>query len=335
MTTTGEDLQAWLGRRTGEVEAALDAFLPRPPACPPALAAAMRYSLFAGGKRLRPALALASAEAVAATSRPGEEGDEAEAIRLALPAACALEMIHTYSLIHDDLPSMDNDMLRRGRPTLHVVHGEAVAILAGDGLLTEAFALLAREPADDSSGVRQGKLRTISAIATAAGVAGMVGGQVLDLEGLDRPGAAQAGPAVRAGLQPRPVPGEDAILRLCALHAAKTGALIRAAAVSGAIMAGGEDALITAIDRYAAALGLAFQITDDVLDVEGTAEQIGKTAGKDAALGKLTYPALYGVGESRRLAAAAIDAALAALADHDLGSSRLADIARWMASRRH
>src|SRR5687768_2060198 len=186
------------------------------PHCPQVVYDAMAYSLLAGGKRLRPILCLASADAVG--------GDHA----LALPAACAIELIHTYSLIHDDLPAMDDDTMRRGRPTLHVVAGEGMAILAGDGLLTEAFALLAREPATGDPAIVARKLRTIGLIATAAGAAGMVGGQALDL--------AQA-------------PADADALRV--MHAKKTGALIRAAAVSGAVMAGAGEQAIAAIDRAA------------------------------------------------------------------------------------
>ena len=218
-----------------EIERALRAHLPDSPRCPPLVAEAMRYSLEAGGKRLRPILTLASAEAVGGLRRL----DPHEAARLAMPAACALEYIHTYSLIHDDLPSMDNDTLRRGRPTLHVVYGEGVAILAGDGLLTEAFALLGREPQGEGA-VLDRRLRTIARIGEAAGAIGMVGGQAINLE--------CAGTTSIPG-RPRPVLDAQG---LRAMHARKTGALIRAAAVAGAIMAGGTEADVAAIDGFSA-----------------------------------------------------------------------------------
>jgi geranylgeranyl diphosphate synthase, type II len=271
---------------------------------------AMRYSLLAGGKRFRPILTLAAAEAVS--------HDGAEARRLAMPAGCAIELIHTYSLIHDDLPAMDNDTLRRGKPTLHVVHGEGMAILAGDGLLAEAFALLARDPDDTARpdlAVR--KLATIRRIAEAAGPLGMVGGQAIDLQAAGHAHDAQALDAEA----------------LRDMHARKTGALIRASAVAGALMAGGTPAQVSAVDEYASAMGLAFQIVDDVLDVVGAGDALGKTVGKDAAAGKPTYPALFGLDASKRLARDAANAALAALAAERLECSRLAGIVEWVVSR--
>ena len=311
MTAAGAvPLREYLRQRRDDVEDALRRFLPRGPACPPVISDAMGYSLFAGGKRLRPVLVLAAADAVT--------GGSEEARRLALPAACAIEMIHTYSLIHDDLPAMDNDSLRRGKPTLHVVHGEGMAILAGDGLHAEAFGLLGREPASaDSPVLTARKLAVIVRIADAAGSAGMVGGQAIDLQAAGHAHDAQALSADE----------------LREMHARKTGALIRAAAVSGAIMAGAPPGRVAAIDDYAAHLGLAFQIVDDILDVEGAAQDLGKTAGKDAAAGKPTYPSLFGLDESRRLAAAATADAVAALAREDLANSRLAEIATWVADR--
>ena len=255
----------------------------------------MRYSITAGGKRLRPILCLASADAVG--------GDRA----LALPAACALEMIHTYSLIHDDLPAMDNDTMRRGRPTLHVVAGEGMAILAGDGLLTEAFALMARAPATDDPAIAARKLRVIDVVAKAAGPTGMVGGQALDLAG--------HAPDLRV------------------MHAKKTGALIRAAAVAGAIMGGAGVRAVADIDRAAAELGLAFQIVDDILDVEGATATLGKTAGKDAAAGKPTYPSLYGLDTARQMAHECLDRAEAILRTAHLGDSHLIRIAHWIVNR--
>jgi geranylgeranyl diphosphate synthase type II len=269
----------------------------------------MRYSVTAGGKRLRPILCLASCEAVG--GRPVA----------AMPAACAIEMIHTYSLVHDDLPAMDNDTLRRGRPTLHVVAGEGMAILAGDGLLTEAFALLAREPRGLGHTLIDRKLRVISIVATAAGPIGMVGGQAIDLACVTPAGA------------PAPAPATLDADGLRLMHAKKTGALIRASAMAGAVMGGARDAEIEAIDRASAEMGLAFQIVDDILDVEGASQAIGKTAGKDAAAGKPTYPALYGVEPSRRMAEECLQRAEAALRGASLADSWLLDIGRFMVER--
>ncbi len=304
------DLRAWLDARRADVDAALERYLPAAPACPSRVAEAMRYSLFAGGKRLRPVLALAAAEAVAASL--GTDVNEARA--LALPSACALELIHTYSLVHDDLPAMDDDTLRRGRPTSHVVFGEGLAILTGDGLLTEAFALMAREPAIGARvEIDTRKLRAIAIVAEAAGACGMVGGQAIDLEAAGS-GAAFDGDGLRA------------------MHARKTGALIRASATAGAVMAGATAAQLAAIERFASELGLAFQIVDDVLDVEGASEDLGKTAGKDAAAGKPTYPALFGLDASKRMADDCVTRALAALASAGL-AGQLPAIARWVTTR--
>jgi geranylgeranyl diphosphate synthase type II len=267
---------------------------------------AMRYSLLAGGKRIRPVLALATASAIGR--------DPAEV----LPLAGALELIHTYSLIHDDLPSMDNDTMRRGRPTSHVVHGEAMAILAGDGLLTEAFALLARDHDADTTAnpaeLGRRTLQVVRIVAEAAGSAGMVGGQVLDLEAASNQGT----PFDRESLR--------------AMHARKTGALIRGSAVAGAVMAGADEAMTSAVDAYGESIGLAFQIVDDILDVEGESAALGKTAGKDAAAGKPTYPSIYGLAESRRLAASCMERAVESLERASLGG-QLAAIARWIVSR--
>jgi geranylgeranyl pyrophosphate synthase len=314
MSATAVDLHAWLEAQRREVEAALDRFVTESGDAPAIVLEAMRYALLGGGKRLRPMLVLAAAEAVAERLQTSA----ADARVLAMPAACALEMIHTYSLVHDDLPAMDNDTMRRGRPTTHVVFGDGMAILAGDALLTEAFALLAREPhgapsvATDDVNLR--KLRTVALVAAAAGAAGMVGGQALDL----RAAAPGARPLDAAGLRD--------------MHGRKTGALIHASAVSGAIMAGGRAEHVEAIGAYARQIGLAFQIVDDILDVEGASAELGKTAGKDAAAGKPTYPALYGLGESKRLAAACLDEALASLAPAGIGG-QLPAIGRWVVGR--
>jgi geranylgeranyl diphosphate synthase, type II len=300
-----DELSLWLDRRRSDLDAALDAALPRSPDCPAHLADAMSYSLLAGGKRLRPLLCVAACDAVG--------GD----YRVALPAACALEFIHTYSLVHDDLPAMDNDRLRRGKPTLHVVAGEAMAILAGDGLLTEAFAILARIPAGSVPTARA--LQVVEVIARAAGACGMVGGQALDVAGL-------AGPADQ---------GQDALARgLAVMHAKKTGALIRASAVAGALMGGADDSTVDAIDRAAAEFGLGFQIVDDVLDVEGDSSGIGKTAGKDAAAGKLTYPSIYGVERSKQMAGECLEKAVAILRPLPLRSPHLLALGRAMIERR-
>ena len=302
-----EPLAAFLDRARVEVDAALERWLPKPPTSPEIVSQAMRYSVFAGGKRLRPVLTLAAAEAIDRT-----------AFELALPAACAIEMIHTYSLIHDDLPAMDDDTLRRGRPTLHVVFGEGIAILAGDGLHAEAFTLLADEPARDDRETLARKIQVLQVVGVAAGAAGMVGGQAIDLQA-----AGQA-------------PGHGITLDaegLRAMHARKTGALIRASAVSGAIMAGAQDDVVSAIDEYATEIGLAFQIIDDILDVEGDAASLGKSAGKDAAAAKPTYPALFGLDRSRALASECLARAHAALARGGL-AGQLGAIAEWVVTRK-
>jgi geranylgeranyl pyrophosphate synthase len=314
VNAAGTALQAWLDVRCAEVNAALEtAFAPG--AAPEMIREAMRYPLLGGGKRLRPLLVLAAAEAVA--ERAG--ADAAAARALAMPAACAVECIHTYSLVHDDLPAMDNDTLRRGRPTTHVVFGEGMAILAGDGLLTDAFGLLARGPATaaglEPGVIAQRKLEALGVLADAAGGAGMVGGQAIDLMAA-APGAA---------------PLDAASLR--DMHMRKTGALIRASVLCGALMAGAGAPELDAAGQYATHIGLAFQIVDDILDVEGASADLGKTAGKDAAAGKPTYVALYGLDESRRLASASLDRALAALAAAGL-QGQLPAIGRWVVGRR-
>jgi geranylgeranyl pyrophosphate synthase len=310
-------LNRFLEASRSRIDAALERSLPRSPACPELIAEAMRYSVLAGGKRLRPILALAAADAAVRrlASRPHDD----PATDPALPAACAVELIHTYSLIHDDLPAMDNDTLRRGRPTLHVVYGTGIAILAGDALQAEAFALLAREPVSDDASIAARKLSAMQVIADAAGARGMVGGQTIDLQA-----AGQA-------------PGHAMVLDaddLRAMHLRKTGALIRASAVSGAIMAGGGDDTIAAVERWATQIGLAFQIVDDILDVEGSAAELGKTAGKDAAGAKPTYPALFGLDRSRAMAAECADRSRAVLHDADLTEGWLDAIANWVITRK-
>jgi geranylgeranyl pyrophosphate synthase len=313
-------LADYLDLRRGAIEAALASALPAPPTCPPVIFDAMRYSLLGGGKRLRPLLVLAACDAVQA-----RDGAAATADADAMPAACAVEMIHTYSLIHDDLPAMDDDDLRRGRPTSHVVHGDGMAILAGDGLQSEAFALLARLPETNDAAVQARKLRTLLVIAEAAGAVGMVGGQALDL-------AADPSHA-RPRQSEAPPPPMDAAA-LTDMHARKTGAMIRASVLAGAIMGGADAATLAALGRYAREIGLAFQIVDDILDVEGASADLGKTAGKDAAAGKPTYVALYGLDESKALAAQCLARAEEALAIKGLRDSHLAGIARWIVERR-
>ena len=260
MSVTAASMRAWIEAQRAAVEAALDRFVPVQGE-PAIVHDAMRYSLMAGGKRLRPLLALAAAEAVA--ERQGTPSEDAR--ELALACACALELIHTYSLVHDDLPAMDDDTLRRGRPTAHVVYGEGMAILAGDALLTEAFALLSREPQEgrglDSAELASRKICTIGIVAEAAGARGMVGGQAIDLRA-----------AATTGEPLTPDTLKD-------MHARKTGALIRAAVLGGATMAGAAPPLYEALDLYASQVGLAFQIVDDILDVEGASADLGKTAG--------------------------------------------------------
>jgi geranylgeranyl pyrophosphate synthase len=309
-----QSLQRAVERLRAEVERALGERLV-PPDTPPLLVEALRYPILAGGKRLRPVLCLAAAEAVA----PAANEDLARARAHAMPAACAIELIHTYSLVHDDLPAMDDDTLRRGRPTTHVVFGDGLAVLVGDALLTRAFELIAAQPDPDGT-LAWRKLQVIGLVARAAGPEGMVGGQAIDLAaaGKGRPRASA------------PVLDADA---LRAMHARKTGALIRAAATTGALMAGAPPAVVGAVDRYAAELGLAFQIVDDILDVEGSSAELGKSAGKDAASGKPTYPALFGLDQSRHMAAHCVERALYAL--NDVGvDGILPELARWVLTRR-
>ena len=301
----------YVAARRAQIETALDTCLPSPPRCPAPTADAMRYSLMGGGKRLRPLLVLASAEGAAQASG----ASEAAARDAAMPAACAIEMIHTYSLIHDDLPSMDDDRLRRGRPTSHVVHGEGMAILAGDGLQAEAFGLLAREPQGSHPLLMARKLRVLALVADAAGPAGMVGGQAIDLSWAHTDAVPDA-PGV-----------ED-------MHRRKTGALIRASVMAGAVMGGADDRLQASLDRYAGEIGLAFQIVDDILDVEGAADTLGKTAGKDAASGKPTYPSFFGLDRSKALATECLSRAHHALESAGLLDSRLRDIAGWIVERK-
>jgi geranylgeranyl diphosphate synthase type II len=297
MTST-ESITSYLTRRAAEVNAWLDCLVPSEDVEPRQLHKAMRYSLLAGGKRLRPALVLTAGEAL------GAETDDL------MPSACAIEMIHTYSLIHDDLPAMDNDDLRRGRPTCHKAFGEAVAILAGDALLTQAFRVLASDaPRRDAA--RQ--VRVIREIATAAGsVDGMIGGQMADIE--------NEGKQVDAATVEY-------------IHRSKTGALIAAPVVVGGIIAGATDDQIDKLRNYGERIGLAFQIADDILDVTSTSEQLGKTAGKDQAAHKATYPVVHGVPASRRRARELVEEAVEILSSLGVSTGMLEAIARFIVAR--
>ena len=293
-------LKAYLEKRKALIDRALEDFLPGAGSDPPLILQAARYSLFAGGKRIRAILCLAAAEAV---------GERAETV---MPAACALEMIHTYSLIHDDLPAMDNDDYRRGKPTSHKVFGEAMAILAGDALLTEAFCLLAlrqRAPGIPPERV----LAVLQEIAEAAGFHGMVGGQALDILAQNE----------KIGME-----------GLHEIHRLKTGALLRVSLRAGAILAGAGKEALEALSDYGEKIGLAFQIADDILNVEGDPAVLGKGTGSDAARGKTTFPALLGVDASRARAEELVIGAVASLAPFDDRAAPLRKIARYILARR-
>lgn len=264
---------------------------------------AMRYSLFVGGKRVRPILCLAAGEAIDQTPEIQQQ---------LMPIACALECIHTYSLIHDDLPAMDDDDLRRGQPTNHTLFGEAGAILAGDGLLTLAFDLMS-DPRHQAIPA-ESRLRIIHTIARAAGPFGMVGGQALDI-------ASENSTFPFTTLQ--------------TIHRSKTGALITASVVAGAIGAGASAGQIEALTRYGDNIGLAFQIVDDLLNATSTTEQLGKAAGSDADRGKATYPAYFGIEETRVKAKEAVDEAIAALRGFDSHADPLRELAGYFYTRSH
>jgi geranylgeranyl diphosphate synthase type II len=291
-------LKEFLAEEVRRVDAALDRLTPPESAHPATIHRAMRYSLFAGGKRIRPILCLQAAAAIS-DSAPS-----------ALEAGCALEMIHTYSLIHDDLPALDNDDFRRGKPTCHKVFGEAMAILAGDALFTLAMQTLVRIEAIEPTA----KLRLIDELAFASGtVEGMIGGQVTDIEGERQTPTAEL---------------------LDSIHRAKTGALLKASVRMGGICAGGNAAQIQALSNYGEHIGLAFQIVDDILDVEESSESLGKTAGKDAAQGKITFPAVYGLEDSRRMAHDQGALAHAALEPFGSKARRLHEIADLIVHRK-
>ena len=284
------DLDGYLKQAAADTDAAMDRFLPSENERPGTIHAAMRYCVFAGGKRLRPVLCIAAAEVCG-----GKRED-------ALAAACAVELMHTYSLVHDDLPCMDDDDLRRGRPTCHKVYGEGMAVLCGDALLTEAFAVLAHSKS----------VEMIAELASAGGSRKLIGGQVLDLEGEGK---------------------SLSLEELTRIHEAKTAALLTTSIRLGAISAGADEAQIAALTKFGHALGLAFQVIDDILDVTQTTENLGKTAGKDVAVAKATYPAIMGLEESRAEAARLTAEALEALAVFGESGGRLREIAGRMLLR--
>ena len=287
----------YISESSARADRALDLLVPTESTLPVTIHKAMRYSLFAGGKRIRPVLCFAACEAVAGQMAGIET------------VAATLEMIHTYSLIHDDLPPLDNDDLRRGRPTNHKVFGEAMAILAGDSLLTLAFEVLGRLNTTPEKAIH-----LVAELATASGtVGGMIGGQVEDLEGEGQP------------------PTVELLERI---HRAKTGALLRASVRMGAIYAGATSAQLTALSNYGEHIGLAFQIVDDILDVEQSSEELGKTAGKDAAQQKITFPAVYGLESSRQMAARELELAHEALTSFGERAERLLGIAALIVHRK-
>jgi geranylgeranyl diphosphate synthase type II len=295
--TPALSLPAYTEEARSDIDAALVRYTAFDSECPEVLRGAIRHSLLAPCKRLRPLLVLMAAEACGC-----DRG-------AALPAACAVEMIHTYSLIHDDLPAMDDDDLRRGRPTCHAKYGEATAILAGDALLTEAFRVLA-------SDVRPGHIaaRCCSELAVAAGASGMVAGQVADLAAEFQGGEVQD---------------------LEAIHLRKTGAMFRVSLRLGAVVAQSADEQLNALDTYGSKLGLAFQIADDLLDIRGDEHAMGKRVGKDMNHGKLTFPSLLGVEESQRRAASLIEEACVALTIFESSASQLEALARYVVERNH
>src|SRR6476620_9516538 len=290
------DLSAYLVKRKEAIEVALDSALPV--IYPEKIYEAMRYSLLAGGKRLRPILCLASCELAGGTTS------------MAMPTACALEMIHTMSLIHDDLPAMDNDDYRRGKLTNHKVYGEDMAILAGDGLLAYAFEFIATQTRNVPA---EQVLKVIARLGRAVGAAGLVGGQVVDLDSEGR--------------------SDVSLETLNFIHNHKTAALLEASVVSGALLAGAAEADLERLSRYAQNIGLAFQIVDDVLDITATQEELGKTAGKDLQAGKVTYPSLWGIEESRRQASQLVADAKAQLAVFGSKALPLLAIADFITSR--
>jgi len=292
------DLKTYLKTMAAETDAALDRFLPKEKQRPSTIHAAMRYSVFAGGKRLRPILCIAAAEACGGTPED------------ALPPACAVELMHTYSLVHDDLPAMDDDDLRRGRPTCHKVYGEGMAVLCGDALLTEAFIVLSQTKATKRYGARE----YVSELATTGGSLKLIGGQVMDLEG-----------------EGKKLTKKD----LVRIHEAKTAALLTASLRLGGMTANAKPEKLQALSDFGHALGLAFQVIDDILDVTQSTEVLGKTAGKDAAVEKTTYPSVLGLEASRKEAAKLTKQALAALDPLGKKASRLREIAASLLEREY
>lgn len=290
------DLEGYLKAAVAEVDGAMDVFLPKEGVRPGSMHEAMRYCVFAGGKRLRPVLCLAAAEAC---------GGAREA---ALPAACAVELMHTYSLVHDDLPCMDDDDLRRGRATCHKVYGEGMAVLCGDALLTEAFAVLAK--ADGTGRYSIGEM--VAELALTGGSRKLIGGQVLDLEGEGK---------------------KLSLEELVRIHEAKTAALLMCSVRLGGMSANAKLEELEALTTFGHSLGLAFQVIDDILDVTQTTEKLGKTAGKDEAVEKATYPAVVGLDESRKEAERLTAEALGALEVFGEKAGRLREIAEWMLVR--
>jgi geranylgeranyl diphosphate synthase type II len=309
MVTTGEkiarareglsfDLATYLKQQKLLVEEALERSLPI--VKPEKIYEAMRYSLLAGGKRLRPILCLSTCRLMGGTTE------------MAMPTACALEMIHTMSLIHDDLPAMDNDDYRRGKLTNHKVYGEDIAILAGDGLLAYAFEFVATQTRNVPP---QHIVEVVARLGRTVGAAGLVGGQVLDLESEGKT--------------------DISVDTLTFIHTHKTGALLETSVVSGAILAGAADEDVERLSRYAQNIGLAFQIIDDILDITATQEELGKTAGKDLRAQKATYPNLLGIEESRSQAQQLVDAAIAELAPYSEKADPLRAIATFIVTRKH
>jgi geranylgeranyl diphosphate synthase, type II len=291
-------LQPYLIDRQSQVEAALDASLPL--TYPDKIYEAMRYSLLAGGKRLRPILTIASCELLGGNTQ------------MALPTACAMEMVHTMSLIHDDLPAMDNDDYRRGKLTNHKIYGEDVAILAGDGLLAYAFEHMAKASSEVPI---ERILQAVIHLAKASGAAGLVGGQVVDLESEGNP--------------------DVTLDTLAYIHAHKTGALLESCVVCGGIIAGGKAADLQRLSTYAQNIGLAFQIIDDILDITATSEELGKSAGKDLQAEKATYPKLLGIEESQRQAEALVKSAKAELEVYGVAAQPLQALADFITARRN
>ncbi len=300
------DIKRYLKEKKEIVDSALESYFPSRSGSaaegvfPTSLHKAIRYSLFAGGKRVRPILSMAAFEAV---------GGKGEGI---LPFACALEMIHTYSLIHDDLPALDNDDYRRGQPTCHKMFGEAIGILAGDALLTEAFRLMTHRPKDGSSSRHPVVLEIIHEVAQAAGMHGMVGGQVLDIES----------------------EGKEADLPTVEyIHTHKTGALILASVRAGARLGGADEGALRALTRYGEGIGLAFQIADDILNVEGNAALLGKKTGSDLSKGKVTYPSVFGLVESKKRARELVELSVESIRGFGPEALPLKEIAWFIISR--